>query len=245
MPNLLVCIMTCFKLDYYLDDLSIDWCTQKNLRCLDQQARVNTIRDTWIKSLSDIPYKFFYGTRLRATNRAQPQLRPALSDEVYLDCGDNYTENPAKMKAICRWALDHDFEYLLRVDDDTCIFPDRLLLQDKPFWDGKDYSGASASNFHPGGCVFLSRRMMELVIASPVSTYADDVWMGKVAMDNRIPMTTVPTMRNHWGDGYKIPIGADIKDSSYHSCSPDVVQDLWRRYVASQSSTPAVSQTSA
>lgn len=242
MPNLLVAIMTCFKLDYYLDDLSIDWCTQKNLRCLDQQARVNTIRDTWIKSLGDIPYKFFYGTRLRTTNRApQSQLRPALSDEVYLDCGDNYTENPAKMKAICRYALANGFDYILRTDDDTFIYPDRLLATD---WASFDYSGSCATDdFHPGGCLLLSRRMMEIIIAAPITNYADDVWIGKVAKDYRIPMHHIPNMRNQWGTGYKVPIDIDPTGiASFHSCTPDVMRRL---HVTGNAATPAVSQTPA
>ena len=231
--KLLVSIMTCHRLDYYIDDLTVDWCTQNNLRCTDQQARVNTIRDTWVKDLPEgVDYKFFYGKRLRQEpNRRNPKpiiLRDPLADEVFLDCGDNYTENPAKMKAICRWALDHGYDYILRCDDDTFIYPDRLLVQDEPKWILRDYSGACATNdFHPGGCVFISRHMMEAVIAATVTNYADDVWMGQVAKDQGIPINHISTMRNQWGTGYKVPIDIDPTGiASFHSCTPDVMRVL-------------------
>lgn len=243
MSKVLVAIMTCHRLDYHINDLTIDWCTQQGLRGLDQQARVNTIRDTWLRDLpTGTDYKFFYGTRLRPQNsrRAETVLREPRADEIFLDCGDNYTENPAKMKAICRWALERDYDYILRCDDDTFIYPRALLNRDRHQWDGKDYAGASASNFHPGGCMFLSRRMMELVVSASVTTYADDVWIGQVAMDHQIPMTTLSTMRNQWGTGYKVPIDIDPRGiSSFHSCTPDVVRKL---YVAGLES-PAISGT--
>lgn len=231
---LLVAIMTCHKLDYYIDDLTVDWCTQNNLRSLDQQARVNTIRDTYLKDLTE-PYEFFYGSRLRRGDRRtiQPKLREPLIDEVFLDCGDNYTENPAKMKAICQWALNRGYDHILRLDDDTFIYPDRLLATD---WADHDYSGSCATNdFHPGGCLFLSSNMMEAVIKAPVTNYADDVWMGQVAKDNGIKMHHIPAMRNQWGTGYKVPIDIDPTGiASFHSCTPDVMRRL---YVAGKSQT--------
>jgi hypothetical protein len=231
--SVFVGIMSCHKLDYFIDDLTVDWCTQQGLRCTDQQARVNTIRATWVKDLpADVDYRIFYGTRLRQdSNRRNPKsipLRAPLADEIFLDCGDQYTANPDKMKAMCRWVLANTTcTHLLRCDDDTFIYPARLFTQDRPLWEGKDYAGASASNFHPGGCVFLSRRMMELVISEHITTYADDVWMGQIAESHRIPMTTIPTMRNQWGTGYKVPIDIDPTGiSSFHSCTPDVMRRL-------------------
>lgn len=226
--KILVAIMTAHKLDYFVDDLTVDWCTQRGLRCIDQQARVTAIRDTWVKELikRDIPYKFFYGTQLRKSTRRQEPvaLREPLTDEMYLDCGDNYTENPAKMKAICRWALHHGYDFILRCDDDTFIYPDRLFSTD---WASHHYSGASPRDFHPGGCMFLSRRMMELVISSKVTTYADDVWIGGIAKDNHIPMNHITAMRNQWGTGYKVPIDIDPTGlASFHSCTPEVMRVL-------------------
>ena len=235
--KLLVAVMTCHRLDYYIDDLTVDWCTQNNLRSLDQQARVNTIRETWLTTIPDLDYKFFYGTLLRQDRRKpQPNLRTPLADEVFLDCGDNYTENPAKMKAICRWALDHGYDYLLRCDDDTFIYP-TLFATD---WNQFDYSGSCATNdFHPGGCMFLSRRMMETIIAAPITNYADDVWIGSVARDKHILMHHIPNMRNQWGTGYKVPMDIDPTGiASFHSCTPEVMRRL---HVVGKTATSAAS----
>ena len=233
-PKLLCAIMTCFRLDYWIDDQTQDWLASRGMRQTDQQARVNTIRETWIKDLKsfDIPYKFFYGKRLRSSNerRVNPalnKLRDPLPDEEFLDCGDNYTQNPAKMKAICRYALDHGYDYILRCDDDTFVYPDRLLKED---WATKDYSGANASEFHPGGCMFLSARLMRLIVDAPITTYADDIWIGQIAQDNRIPVTQISSMYNHFGDAYKVPISIDPTGlSSLHSCTPSVMRRLYEQ----------------
>lgn len=235
--KILIAVMTCHKLDYYIDDLTQDWCTVNNLRSTDQQARVNTIRETWVKDIpAGIDYKFFYGKTLRQegdrrrNSKPQPALRAPLSDEIFLDCGDNYTQNPAKMKAICRWAIENGYDYVLRCDDDTFIYPQRLVVDDQPLWVSNDYSGSGkkiVQNFHPGGCLILSRRMMELVIKAPVTNYADDLWIGQVAHDFGIPMNYLPTMRNQWGTGYKVPVDVDPTGiSSFHSCTPDVMRRL-------------------
>jgi len=239
--RLLVAVMTCHRLDYFIDDLTIDWCTQQNLRCTDQQARVNTIRATWLKEIpAGIDAKFFYGTKLRQDNNrrvAQPKLREPLADEIFLDCGDNYTANPDKMKAICRYALERGYDYVLRTDDDTFVYPDRLLATD---WASYDYSGSCAVNdFHPGGCLFLSRKMMELVISAPVTNYADDVWMGRVARENHIPIHHIPNMRNQWGTGYQVPADIDPTGiASFHSCTPDTMRRLYEHRL-SESPAPA------
>ena len=138
--KLLVAIMTCHKLDYFVNDNTVDYNTAKGRRCTSQTARVEAIRATYLKELQKlgIDYKFFYGTQPRIPRQTtrnkyiKPEpviLREALPDEVFLECGDNYTQNPQKMKAIIRYALDNEYDMLLRIDDDTFLWPERLLTR--------------------------------------------------------------------------------------------------------------------
>lgn len=241
--KLLVAILTCHRLDYYVNDLTIEW---NKSRCLDQQARVNTQRSTWLSELKEfgVDYKFFYGTTLRDNvtkpntrpdpNRIVPALREPLADEIYLDCGDNYTQNPQKLKGIFQYALENGYDYVLRVDDDTFVYPYRLLNDEYAVWSKVDYSGAGNGVFHPGGCLFVSRRAMELALAAPITDYADDVWLGSVMSNNKISVHEIASVHNLFGDNYNVvPEELPIeKLSAFHSCKPEAMEKL---YVAGRS----------
>jgi hypothetical protein len=43
------------------------------------------------------------------------------ADEVMLDVDDSYECLPAKVKAVAGWALTHDYDFLLKLDDDTYL----------------------------------------------------------------------------------------------------------------------------
>jgi hypothetical protein len=62
--KLLVAVMTAHKLDYFINDLTVDFNTAKNNRETDPAARRQAIRDTYLKELVEVPnidYKFFFG----------------------------------------------------------------------------------------------------------------------------------------------------------------------------------------
>ena len=243
--KLLVAIKTCHRLDYYVDDQTIDWLDANGLRISgNQPQRVAAIRDTWLRAdvfsrVDDLrlDYKFFYGTRLRrldvkpnqrlGTAKPAEPLREPLSDEIFLNCGDNYTQNSAKLKEIVKYALAGDYDYVLIVDDDTFVYPE-LFATEFPSY---DYAGGSTGAFHPGSCVFLSRTAMTLISQARITTYADDAWVGDVMSKAGIPRHDIVGVVHGFGVDYKInPYKVSKTAVSLHSCMPDVMRTLWTRY---------------
>ena len=80
--------------------------------------RAASLRETWVKEIPpDLDYRFFMGS----TNELQK------NDVTVLDCGDEYKDLPAKTRAICRWAVEHDYGPIHMIDDDVYLRPERLL----------------------------------------------------------------------------------------------------------------------
>src|SRR5882762_8403414 len=78
----------------------------------------DAIRDTWLPRVpvDKADVRFFMG-RGRTDN----------SDEVVLNCDDSYMGLPEKVREIARWALNNEYDYMLKCDDDTIIRPEELL----------------------------------------------------------------------------------------------------------------------
>lgn len=245
--KLLVAIKTCHKLDYYIDDQTIDWLTSKNMRDYNQPARVKAIRETWLRADyfsqvhedTEVDYKFFYGTNLRRLD-VKPNQRPGTEgpaaplrqpehDEVFLPVGDNYTQNSRKLKAILEYAVARGYDHILVVDDDTFVYPELFNTEFRLY----DYAGAATGAFHPGSCLFLSRNAMEAVINARITSYADDVWVGDVMREAGIPRHDITGIRHDFGMNYRVnPYAISKLAVALHSCTPDVMRTLWGRYVA-------------
>ena len=120
--------------------------------------RVQAVCNTWFKDVPQgVTARFFYGHELGVN--------------------DDYDHLPHKTIAICRWALVHGYTHLFKCDDDTYVWPSRLLaeLQRKPF----DYAGYLHGYVAFGGTGYwLSRRAMEKVRDNPDCTQ-EDVWVAK------------------------------------------------------------------
>jgi len=222
MPKLLVAIMTCHSADYREKDdgLTIDWFDAT--RCKDVNARRQAIRATWKKEFErlGIDVKFFLGK----TNAREP-----LDDEVFVDSGDRYHDNSYKLKRMCAYALENGYDYMLRLDDDVYIYPDRILATE---WAQHDYAGAPCGDFLIGAVKFLSRRAMTLIRDSRVTHWADDAWVGCVMRDNRISMHTMRSFHCKLGDEYYVQperVPNNHQWSAFHSCYPSVIKTLWER----------------
>jgi len=83
--------------------------------CHPYRDRAAAIRNTWAREVEDADVRFFFGRG------------PKVHDyEVILDCPDGYHFLSQKTQLIRRWALDHSFDYLWKIDDDCYLRPERL-----------------------------------------------------------------------------------------------------------------------
>lgn len=183
--KLLIAVTTCHRFDY--DMRSIDQCMVLYREGMDFKTfRPPIIRETW---WNDVPVtvgkKFFYG-------------RPVIAgqdDEVFLDVPDDYAHLPYKTRAICQWAIDHGYYWLLKADDDSFLYVDRFLKSgfELEEWIGR-YNGG---NFVAGGPAYaLNRYAMAAVAAAPIpkQDWAEDIWVSKTLIN--------AGFKPHWDDRY-------------------------------------------
>lgn len=123
-------------------------------------------------------------------------------DECLLPVKDTYEALPSKTRAICRWALEHGYDFAFQCDDDTYVQPERLLSSG---FERHDYigrfrgpSGGYPAPYCSGFGYWISKMAMEIVANQPLSSdTADDRWIGNAlhvagisgAMDDRYRVT--------------------------------------------------------
>jgi hypothetical protein len=134
------------------------------------------IRDTWGKYIGGrADLRFFVGG---TTSVSQP-------DETRVDAPDAYKALSLKVNEILRWVLAHEYEYVVLVDTDTFIVPDRLF--ELP-WGTFDYTGMYLTwegGFMFGGVGFaLSARAAKLIVDSPIQDGMDDISIGNILIPN-------------------------------------------------------------
>lgn len=186
--------------------------------------RVAALRDTWLKDVSafssHVTYKLFYG---------QPHDRPAANDEVYLDTPDDYAGLPKKTVGICRWAVNNDFDYLFKADDDSYVWVDRLIQEVMAH--RFDYAGHEQSGVCSGGPGYwLSKRAMKYVATQGSSDHwAEDVTVARIMDWNNIHPTMLPNhhpgFTQHWYDINKVPANSVC----IHALKPDTMRELYQR----------------
>lgn len=99
------------------------------MSCHAFKHRVDAQRETWFKDLAsrpDLNLRIFVG-------RGSSSVA---EDTVILDAPDDYKGFPQKVQAMRRWALEHGYEDVLKLDDDTFVAVDRLKVPR-----GQDYTG--------------------------------------------------------------------------------------------------------
>jgi histo-blood group ABO system transferase len=152
-----------------------DWTNQEKHRSNNVDEQIKACRDTWVKDFTaylNTDVRFFYG---QGANRA------LLSDEVVLDCCDDYKSLPYKTKAICAWAVKQGYDHIFMTDDDTYIWVDRLMGSG---FEAHDYIGAiSYLGKYPyatGLGYWVSRRSADLIANGRITNTLEDHWVGEV-----------------------------------------------------------------
>lgn len=162
-----------------------------------RDAWSDTVRETW-KSL--VPS----GTLDVVFFRGRGAVRESLPDEVFLDCDDSYAGLPDKVRSVAKWALEHQYDFMLKVDDDVIIDPFKLLVSE---YAQHDYSGKANRPMRPdrpftvpyGFCYWLSRRSMGFVAQAALPEGNDDErWVATLLYDHGIRLVNMDSYRLHF-----------------------------------------------
>jgi len=223
LPKILVTIPACHQ--YYVGNLAHEnYDKHQNTFVGDQ---ILACRETWLKD-SKLDYKFFYG---------QGADREPGEDEVFLDVPDDYRSLTKKLKATCKWALDHGYEYIFKCDDDTYVWADRLRTSGFEHHDyvGYDWACNSSNKHHcfAGGfaCWFSAKAAKVIADALDTTEPADDVWAGHMLRDAGIKL--VHDARYHPNNANKFINIEDVPlQHAYialHACDSETIRQLHER----------------
>jgi hypothetical protein len=174
--------------------------------CFRDAPKHQAIRDTWFRDILAEGKKFFLGGA-----GAGP-----FEDEVFLgtQVSDSYESLPLKTRAICKWALEHDFDFVFKVDTDTVVNP--WTWFDSRFWEHDYVGGENADTdvpgFAPGRIEFCSggagyissKKSLTIVAEAPIlgAMQAEDVFVADALLKHGIKPVFHPGFR--WRPGAKI-----------------------------------------
>lgn len=236
MPRILIAIPVCHKFNYGQwrsgDDERFDKTSAFENRPYGMgihldgpNPRVQALRETWLNDVlpfyKHVDYKLFYG---------QGASRDPLVDEVFLDVPDDYGSLPQKTIAMCRYAMEHDYDFLFKPDDDTYVWVDRLVheLLSNRFMDYGGFTHAHVAGGGPG--YWLSRRAFTIVAEKAnLENWAEDVTVSKTLHHNGIqPRMLVghrSGMSNHWFNIDQV----ERNMVAIHAVQPHDMRELYRR----------------
>lgn len=219
MPKVLVAVPNCHS-----DNWSncANWLLDHSPELLAMRAcpeeRRKAVRDTWWNK-QPFDYKFFFG---------QNGKRQPLADEVFLEVPDGFDHFAEKNKAICRWALEQGYDWLFHCDDDTFVrFLEVPTTGDQI---GRAPYGFGGKNYICGGSGFwLSRHALELIANSRCTfTHEDDVWIGRVVMSDPSAVRVHDPRYYQQAPHHVVPSLLPDDWLTCHSCTPEVMRELWR-----------------
>ncbi len=159
--------------------------------CHSHKNRRDWQRQTWLPKLQ-FDYKFFVGKDESGASKAAVN---AEEDVVVLDCKDDYNSLPNKTLAIVRWAREHGYDKLLKLDDDVYCRPERLVVPDG------DYVGHCYGHkyYCSGAAYWLSRYSMDAIHSGwKQFSNAEDMSVGQTLAKAGISLTEDHRYRIGW-----------------------------------------------
>ncbi len=173
-----------------------------------------------------------YADRLNAQKATWIPLAKAAGYEVRAFTGDDlgmpddYLSLPAKTKALCKWAIDHGYRRLVKVDDDCYINmtnfevvkTDYAGLRCGPHDAGcrergiPDFpKGTVKFEYASGGAYWLSERSIRLIADAPLGKeWAEDRWVGQVLGDAKVTLTKLTRYEAWTVNGHRFSKSATI-----------------------------------
>jgi hypothetical protein len=107
--------------------------------CARDRHTHDNVRTTWGKDIP-VDLKFFVGQDNGSLQE----------DEVALPVSDLWDDLPAKVQQVCKYAVEHNYDYLFKCDTDTYIHVPRLLASG---FQNHDYTGSTGQeNVYPDSC---------------------------------------------------------------------------------------------
>lgn len=234
LPRILIAVPTCFRLDY-----ETRWEHQgnpeygKDMHVSGPNTQTQAVRETWaqdFKYFKTVDVRFFYG------KPSDGYPRQPLADEVFLDCPDGYGSLPLKTVGVCKWAVEHDYEYIYKCDTDTAVYAEKLLIE--MMENSFDYAGylhASVCSGGPG--YFLSRRAAQIVAEQGGGNgeiWAEDVWVSRVLARNGISPVMLQNHRPGFSAHFFFGDGKAFKPEllseeivAFHAVFPDQMRQWW------------------
>jgi hypothetical protein len=153
------------------------------------------VRETWIPAIpAELDYKFFLGP----CGHRGPK-----DDEVFLDCDDSYGGLPSKVRAIAKWALEHGYDFMVKIDDDVIFRPKLFTYSGYQNYDftGNLNEDRSAVAVPWGFCYVLSKRSMEIMSAAQLpGNHNDEMWIAHTLIPHGIILHREPRFYLHRGN---------------------------------------------
>ena len=168
------------------------------MSCHAYRDRANAIRATWANDVPEgVDLRFFLGRPPEAA-----RIIPG-ADEIFLDVPDDYKNFPAKVQAMRRWARDHGYNFVLKLDDDVYLRPERVLATG---FEKSDYcgrlrgpSGGYPAPYCSGFAYWLSRRAIEVCCAAQWNgDTAEDRFTGNILLEAGIKPDHDPRLAVVW-----------------------------------------------